>query len=62
MTDKPIYNPRLDRSLCWLTASERRVLQHALDYYIKLGPENSFPIQLARELSVALSLYPEVNP
>lgn len=34
----------------WFTLDEVRVLQHALETYIALGPDNSFPIKLAREL------------
>ena len=34
----------------WLTEVELRVLEHALENYIKLGPDNSVPIMVARDL------------
>lgn len=40
----------------WLTIEEIRVIQHALENYIKLGPDTSWPIQLARELLKGTSL------
>ena len=34
----------------WFTIDETRVIQQALESYIKLGPDTSWPIQLARDL------------
>ena len=34
----------------WFTIEETRVIQHALQNYIKLGPDSSWPIKLARDL------------
>jgi hypothetical protein len=41
---------RYRAAFSWFTIEETRVIQHALESYIKLGPDSSWPIQLARDL------------
>jgi len=41
---------RCIKAFGWLTIDETQVIKHALENYIKLGPDSSWPIQLAREL------------
>lgn len=41
---------RYKQAFGWFTIEEARVIQHALENYIKLGPDTSWPIQVAREL------------
>lgn len=53
MTDEDIARStelRVRKAFGWLTIEETRVIQHALQNYIKLGPDSSWPIQLARDL------------
>ena len=53
MTNEEIARSSANRyrsAFSWLTEVETRVIQHALENYITLGPDNSFPIKLARDL------------
>lgn len=41
---------RCFKAFGWLTIEETQVIKRALENYIKLGPDTSWPIQLARDL------------